>query len=149
MQLFTVFILSLFFTIALVPLFKRMAFRMHIVDVPDERKVHLVPMPKTGGISMAIGAFAPMLLWVTKDAFFSSVLTGSIIIVVFGLMDDMKPMKAWQKILPQTAAALIVIFFGGGENFLPGGICAGGLCPALVFFLAPDASGHPGGNQCH
>lgn len=113
MQLFTVFILSLFFTIALVPLFKRMAFRMHIVDVPDERKVHLVPMPKTGGISMAIGAFAPMLFWVSKDDFFSSVLVGSIIIVVFGVMDDMKPMKAWQKILPQTAAALIVIFFGG------------------------------------
>lgn len=113
MHLFTVFILSLFFTVALVPVFKRLAFRMHIVDVPDRRKVHLVPMPKTGGISMAIGAFAPMLLWVTRDDFFNSVLTGSIVIVVFGLMDDIKPMKAWQKILPQIAAALIVIFFGG------------------------------------
>jgi UDP-GlcNAc:undecaprenyl-phosphate GlcNAc-1-phosphate transferase len=125
MYLFTVFILSLFLTIALVPVFKRLAFRMHIVDVPDARKVHVVPMPKTGGISIAIGAFIPMLLWVTKDDFVSSVLIGSIIIVVFGLVDDIRPLNAKQKILPQIAAALIVIFFGGVEI-----TCLGELLPA-------------------
>ena len=63
MQLFTVFILSLFLTIALVPVFKRLAFRMHIVDEPNERKVHVAIMPKTGGISMAVGlAVRPALL---------------------------------------------------------------------------------------
>jgi UDP-GlcNAc:undecaprenyl-phosphate GlcNAc-1-phosphate transferase len=113
MQLFTVFILSLFLTIALVPVFKRVAFRMHIVDEPDERKVHAVTMPKTGGVSMAVGIFVPMMLWVTRDAFVSSVLAGATIIAVFGLIDDIRPMQAWQKLLPQTAAALIVIFFGG------------------------------------
>lgn len=113
MEMFTIFILALFFTIVLVPVFKRLAFRMNIVDVPDERKVHLMPMPKTGGISMAIGAFVPMMVWVAKDDFFSSVVAASIIIVVFGLIDDIKPMTAGQKILPQIAAALIVIFYGG------------------------------------
>ncbi|MCD4719602.1 MAG: undecaprenyl/decaprenyl-phosphate alpha-N-acetylglucosaminyl 1-phosphate transferase [Desulfobacula sp.] len=124
MFLFTVFILSLFLTIALVPVFKRLAFRMHIMDVPDERKVHVVPMPKTGGISIAMGAFIPMLLWVSKDDFVSSVLIGSIIIVVFGLVDDIRPLSAKLKILPQIAAALIVIFFGGVEI-----TCLGELAP--------------------
>ena len=124
MYLFTVFILSLFLTIALVPVFKRLAFSMNIMDVPDERKVHVVPMPKTGGISIAVGAFVPMLIWVTKDAFVSSVLIGSIIIVVFGIWDDIRPLNAKQKIVPQIAAALVVIFFGGVEI-----TCLGDLAP--------------------
>ncbi|MCD4676522.1 MAG: undecaprenyl/decaprenyl-phosphate alpha-N-acetylglucosaminyl 1-phosphate transferase [Desulfobacula sp.] len=113
MQLFTVFILSLFLTIALVPVFKRLAFRMNIVDVPDARKVHVAPMPVSGGISMAIGALVPMLLWVPRNDFVNSVLIGSIIIIIFGLIDDIRPLMAKQKIIPQIAAALIVILFGG------------------------------------
>ena len=124
MTLFTVFILSLFLTIALVPVFKRMAFRMHIVDIPDPRKVHLTPMPKTGGISLAIGAFVPMLMWASKDTFFSAVLLGSLIIVVFGVIDDIKPLKASQKLVPQIAAALVVIFMGGVKI-----TCLGTLAP--------------------
>ncbi|MCP4024482.1 MAG: undecaprenyl/decaprenyl-phosphate alpha-N-acetylglucosaminyl 1-phosphate transferase, partial [Desulfobacteraceae bacterium] len=112
MDVFTVFILSFFLTIALVPVFKRVAFRMNIVDVPNARKVHLLPMPKTGGISMAIGAFVPMILWVSHNNFVNSVLVGAAIIVVFGIVDDINPLSAKHKILPQTAAALIVILFG-------------------------------------
>ncbi|MCP3875141.1 MAG: undecaprenyl/decaprenyl-phosphate alpha-N-acetylglucosaminyl 1-phosphate transferase, partial [Desulfobacteraceae bacterium] len=125
MNLFTVFILSLFLTIALVPVFKRLAFRMHIVDIPNERKVHVTPMPKTGGISIAIGAFVPILIWLPKDHFVSSVLMGAIVIVVFGLIDDIRPLRARQKIVPQILAALIVIFFGGVKI-----TCLGVLAPA-------------------
>ncbi len=113
MNLFTVFIVSLFLTIAIVPVFKRLAFRMNIVDIPDARKVHVMPMPKTGGISMALGAFIPMLIWAPKDDFFSSVLIGSMIIVFFGLLDDIKQLSALKKIMPQVAAALVVILWGG------------------------------------
>lgn len=112
MNFFTVFILSLFLTIALVPVFKRIAFKMHIVDVPDERKVHLAPMPKTGGISMAVGIFIPLAVWLVKDQFVSAVLLGAVVIVIFGIVDDIRPLSAKQKIVPQIAAALIVIFLG-------------------------------------
>ncbi|MFH2093442.1 MAG: MraY family glycosyltransferase [Pseudomonadota bacterium] len=113
MQLFTVFILSLFLTIALVPLFKRMAFKMNIVDMPDARKVHVLPMPKTGGISMAIGAFIPFILWIPKDDFVSAVLLGSMILVISGLVDDIRILTSLQKLVPQVAAALIIILWGG------------------------------------
>lgn len=132
MHLFTVFILSLFLTIALVPVFKRLAFRMNIVDLPDARKVHAVPMPKTGGISMALGAFVPMLLWVSRDPFVSSVLIGSVIIVVFGLVDDIRPLTARQKILPQMVAALVVIFFGGVRITCLGDLVPGFDLPEMV-----------------
>jgi UDP-GlcNAc:undecaprenyl-phosphate/decaprenyl-phosphate GlcNAc-1-phosphate transferase len=113
MELFTVFIFSLFLTIALVPIFNRVALKMNIMDVPDPRKVHTVPMPKTGGIAIAIGAFVPILLLVSRDHFFSSILIGAVLIVLFGLVDDIKVLSAKQKIIPQVAAALVVILFGG------------------------------------
>ena len=113
MYMFTVFILSLFLTIALVPVLKRMAFRMNIVDLPDARKVHVHPMPKTGGLSIAIGAFIPLLLWVPRDDFVNAVLMGAVVIVSFGLVDDIRPMSFLQKVIPQLVAALFVIFWGG------------------------------------
>lgn len=113
MELFTIFILSLFLTIALVPIFKKMAFRMNIVDVPNARKVHVHPMPKTGGISMAVGAFIPFMMWIPKDNFVSSVLLCAMIIVLSGVVDDIKTLSFKQKLLPQCAAALIIIFWGG------------------------------------
>jgi len=125
MNLFTIFILSLFLTIALVPVFQRLAFRLHIVDVPDARKVHAVPMPKTGGISMVIGVFIPLLIWIPKDNFISSLLLGTTVIVIFGLVDDIRPLKAWQKIIPQIIAALIVILMGGVKI-----TCLGALAPS-------------------
>ncbi len=62
---------------------------------------------------MAIGAIIPILLILNRDAFINSIFLGSLIIVIFGLKDDIQPMTAKQKVLPQIAAALIVILYGG------------------------------------
>jgi UDP-GlcNAc:undecaprenyl-phosphate GlcNAc-1-phosphate transferase len=113
MYLFTTFILSLFLTIGLVPIFKRMAFRMHLVDEPDARKVHVLPMPRSGGISMAIGAFLPVMIWVPMDHVVRAVHLGCAIIVVFGILDDVKNLMYWQKLCAQVAGALVVMLYGG------------------------------------
>lgn len=110
--MFTVFILSLLLTIALVPVLKSVAFRMKIVDMPNERKVHARPMPKTGGLSMAFGVFVPILLWLPQNDFVLSVCLGALIIVIFGMLDDIRSMGFKQKMVPQILAAGCVIFFG-------------------------------------
>jgi UDP-GlcNAc:undecaprenyl-phosphate GlcNAc-1-phosphate transferase len=112
MYLFTVFIVALLLTIALIPVVKSMAFKMNIVDVPNSRKVHVLPMPKSGGISIAIGALVPVLLWVPRTVFLSAVLLGSGIIVVAGIIDDIKELGYKAKLAAQVAAALVVIFYG-------------------------------------
>ncbi|MCP4118778.1 MAG: undecaprenyl/decaprenyl-phosphate alpha-N-acetylglucosaminyl 1-phosphate transferase [Desulfobacteraceae bacterium] len=112
MYLFTVFIVALLLTIALIPVVKSMAFKMNIVDVPNSRKVHVLPMPKSGGISIAIGALVPVLLWVPRTSFLSAVLLGSGIIVAGGVIDDIKELGYKAKLAAQVAAALVVIFYG-------------------------------------
>ena len=66
--LFTL-LLSLFVTIALIPVFSRLAARLHALDLPDWRKVHSRPIPRTGGLAMAIGTFVSALLWIQVDDF--------------------------------------------------------------------------------
>ena len=53
--------IALFLTIALVPIFRRLAYALHVVDLPQERKVHSTAMPKTGGLAMAVGITVPLL----------------------------------------------------------------------------------------
>ncbi len=44
----------MFVTIALIPLFKGLAEKVQIMDIPEPRKVHTYPMPRSGGMAMAL-----------------------------------------------------------------------------------------------
>ncbi|MBC8440372.1 MAG: undecaprenyl/decaprenyl-phosphate alpha-N-acetylglucosaminyl 1-phosphate transferase [Deltaproteobacteria bacterium] len=134
MNLFTIFILSLFLTIALVPVLKSVAFRIHLVDVPDQRKVHVLPMPRSGGIAMALGAIVPVLLWVPMDGVVRAVHIGCTLIVVFGVVDDVRNLRYVQKFLVQIAGALVVIFYGGIRIEYLGNLVPAGF--VLPFFVS-------------
>ena len=104
---------SVFITIALVPIFTRVALRIGLVDVPDERKVHTLPVPRSGGIAIAVGTLAPILLLTHGNDFVKWYLVGGGIILLSGLVDDIKGLKARTKFAAQVTAALIAVFFGG------------------------------------
>lgn len=110
---FSTLLFSMFLTIILIPILKGLAFRMKVVDVPNQRKIHTSPMPKTGGIAIAMGVFVPLLLWASGNEFVSAVLFGAGVIVLFGFIDDIKELGYKAKFAGQLIAALIVIFYGG------------------------------------
>lgn len=106
----------MFITIALIPIFKTMALKMHVVDMPNERKVHKKPMPKVGGVAFALGALIPLLFlynYFHMDRFIWSVMIGAWIIVLFGFLDDVKDLGYKTKFTGQILATLIVVFYGG------------------------------------
>ncbi len=105
--------LSLFITLALLPAFRGFAGRARIVDIPNERKVHTKPMPKIGGLAMAVGFTVPVLLWLTLDRFVTALLAGAMILVAEGFADDVLVLGYRPKLLAQAFAALVVIFYGG------------------------------------
>jgi UDP-GlcNAc:undecaprenyl-phosphate GlcNAc-1-phosphate transferase len=108
----TLFI-SMFITIVLIPIFKGLAVRVNVMDVPNKRKVHSCPMPKSGGIAMALGALVPIFFWVPATEFVRAVLIGAGIVVLFGLIDDVRNLRWKTKLAGQCAAALVVILYGG------------------------------------
>ena len=62
---------------------------------------------------MAMGALIPVLLWTPFNSFVKSVIIGSGVLVIFGLVDDIKDISFKAKFLGQIIAALIVILYGG------------------------------------
>ena len=113
MIFFPTLMLSLLITIGMIPVLKVLALRYNAVDLPNPRKVHSAPMPKVGGVAMAMGAIVPILLWSPVNRFVDSLLLSSAVLVVFGFVDDLKEMGYKGKLTGQLIAALIVIGYGG------------------------------------
>ncbi len=113
MILFPTLILSLLITIGMIPVLKMLALRYNAVDFPNPRKVHSTPMPKVGGVAMAIGAMVPLLLWSPGDRFVYALLLGSGVLVVFGFIDDIMDMDYRGKLAGQLVAAFMVVLYGG------------------------------------
>jgi UDP-GlcNAc:undecaprenyl-phosphate GlcNAc-1-phosphate transferase len=61
--------MSTLITVALIAVLKRYAAVLGIVDTPNNRKVHDCPIPKVGGLGMAVGVFLPIFLWLPVDHF--------------------------------------------------------------------------------
>ena len=106
-------LISLLTTIALIPVLSAVAKRFHVLDAPNERKVHERPIPRTGGIAMATGAIIPIFLWAHGDNFVRFYLAGAAIVILFGFIDDCRDISPKWKFLGQFAASLVVIFLGG------------------------------------
>ena len=129
-------LIAMFITIALIPMFRGLAFRFKVLDIPEDRKVHTAPMPRIGGLAMALGILVPVLLWTPVTSFTVSTLLGMGILVLFGAIDDYKGLNYRIKFASQFVAALLVIVFGGLHiNYL------GALLPGDL--ILPDWLGFP------
>ncbi|MEK4698559.1 MraY family glycosyltransferase [Solibacillus sp. FSL R7-0668] len=102
--------------ILLTPLVKRLAFRLGAVDAPNYRKVHARIMPRLGGLAIYLAFMIGILLlkFVTnfQSDYLYAILIAATIIVITGVIDDMREISAKAKLVGQIAAACIVVFVG-------------------------------------
>ena len=115
MIIFPSLMLSMLITVGMIPVLMNLAWKYHAVDTPNARKIHRSPIPRVGGVAMAMGAMATVLLWAIQNplnAFAVSVIYSSVVIVVFGFIDDIKGLNYKAKVLGQIIAALIVMIYG-------------------------------------
>ncbi len=120
-------LLSVFITIALIPLLTRVAVRANGVDMPGPRKVHTHPIPRCGGMAMAIGAVGPVFFWVQGSPAFSAFLIGGAVVAAAGLLDDFHGLGYQFKLIAQVVAAKFLVLYGGVVirnlgNLLPDGM---------------------------
>ena len=109
MILFSTFLLSTIVTIIVMPILIKLACKMNLLDIPNSRKIHCDPIPRIGGVAMALGAFVPIILWAPMNRFVIAVLIGSGVLVIFGLIDDKKNIGFKGKFIGQIIAAGIVM----------------------------------------
>lgn len=143
-EIMTKILLMIFITFLFVsfitPFVKKMAIHIGAVDMPNARKVHQKPMPRLGGLGIFFGFLLGYMIFGTHSETMNSILIGSFIIVITGIIDDVKPLKASHKFIGQFVATLIVVFYG---NILLKDISAFGLYfdfgtlsyPITIFFI--------------
>ncbi|MBZ4645607.1 MAG: undecaprenyl/decaprenyl-phosphate alpha-N-acetylglucosaminyl 1-phosphate transferase [Clostridia bacterium] len=113
------FIVSFLVAFAATPLAKIIAHKIGAIDIPkDERRVHKQPIPRLGGLAIFYGFIISAISFVQIDKAIQGILLGSLVIVILGVIDDVKQLKAKVKLVVQIFAALIVAFHGVRIDFL-------------------------------
>ncbi len=116
-----IFIGALLTSLLLTPVFRSLAIRLKIYDMPDRRlKPHGRPIPYLGGLAIFLGVLVPLAAAALLGHEGHSIamwafLAGMTIIVAAGLLDDVISLTPKQKIIAQIAAALVLA--GGGIIF--------------------------------
>jgi len=112
-MIYFILIMCFLGSILLTPLVKKLAFKVGATDKPDKRKVHQKIMPRMGGLAIYISFLIGALLVNPDKAYHYPILIGSLIIIITGVLDDMYNLNAKIKFIAQTAAAVVVVVWGG------------------------------------
>ncbi|MDQ0376972.1 glycosyltransferase family 4 protein [Amycolatopsis thermophila] len=108
-------------TFLLTGVIRRLAIRVGAIANPRARDVHVIPIPRMGGVGMYLGVVGGMAmahqLPVLRRAFDFSldpvgVLIGGGVIVLIGALDDRFEIDAWTKLAGQVMCAGILVIFG-------------------------------------
>lgn len=114
------FALSLVLSFVAVPIVRIIAFKCGAVDVPkDNRRMHKTPIPRMGGLAICFGFFVSYLCFAeTIEPKHLAILAGSLILVITGIIDDRRPLRALTKLVLQVIAAIIPICMGLRIDFI-------------------------------
>ena len=111
-----------------VPLARRLALRLDAVDYPNARRVNKRPVPRMGGIAMACGIAAALLVEVAGEFLFgwagfyvhpthgtinhAGVMAGLLVVVLVGALDDVYSLPPKIKLLGQVIGASVIAASG-------------------------------------
>ena len=112
LNIFHILIVTFLSSIILVPIAKRIAIHIKALDYPNERKVHKNTMPRLGGLAIYGSFLIGYIFCGGLSSQMISILIGSFIIVIMGIIDDINPVRAKYKLLTQIISAAIVVFYG-------------------------------------
>lgn len=106
---------------ALTPLMVHLGHQWELVDQPSDRKIHVHPTPRLGGVAVYLGFLGSVLLnSILPDWMIATLAAGSLLLLV-GLIDDIWELPASSKLVAQLVAAGIVIATGKVLTLFPSG----------------------------
>jgi UDP-GlcNAc:undecaprenyl-phosphate GlcNAc-1-phosphate transferase len=118
---FTALSLSLF----IVPLTIALANRVGAVDVPKNRSSHSAPTTRLGGLGIVTSLLLSCLMFLPLNTFALAFISGLLVIIVTGLIDDVTEIGPRWKFVGQAVAAATFTYMGGGTLFHLGNFLGG------------------------
>ncbi len=98
-----------------IPVVLQIAEQKKLFDLPDERKIHTLPVASLGGVGIFGGFLLASLLSIQGyiNPEFQYFFAAAIVIFFLGLKDDLMVLSATKKFIGQMIAASILIHLGG------------------------------------
>lgn len=112
MGLMLPFVAAMAISMSLIPMMVRLAPQLGMLDAPDSRKVHATPIPRVGGVGIVLGALIPLALWLPIDKTLASYFFGALVLLLFGVWDDIKELGHYPKFIGQFLAVIAVVYYG-------------------------------------
>ncbi len=125
-----VFVSALILVFIFTPLVRYLANRLGIIVMPHDRKIHENPTPSLGGVAIFLAIILSLFLCKVaisvapsnyfprgmREALssldFFGILISSLLILLVGVVDDIRDLSAMSKLLGQIIAVLVMISFG-------------------------------------
>ena len=96
---------------------KKIAAHIGAMDIPrseeGNRHIHKQATPKLGAVGIFLAFLIGYMLFGEQSIRMNSILIGSFIMILTGIIDDISPIKAKYKMLGHLIAASIIVFYGG------------------------------------
>ena len=110
-------IITFLFSAVIMFLMRKIALHVGAVDIPrseeGHRHIHNKTTPKLGGVGIFLTFLLGYMLFGEQSVRMNSILIGSFIVVLTGIVDDIKPIRASYKLMGHIAAAMVIVFYGG------------------------------------
>lgn len=120
-QIISTIILAALFSVAAAPVGISLAWRFRLIDHPgsEAHKIHKSPMPRAGGlIIFLVVVVGGVLSGILMSRPVAPIILASVIILAFGIWDDINGILAPWKMLGQALATLVLIWQGIQVRFL-------------------------------
>jgi UDP-GlcNAc:undecaprenyl-phosphate/decaprenyl-phosphate GlcNAc-1-phosphate transferase len=108
------FFIAFIITFLAIPVIIRIAQEKKLVDMPDERKIHKMPIPSLGGIGIFAGFLIALLLaWPNHlaDLVYLQYITAACCVIFFlGMKDDIMDISPLKKFIGQLIASWIIVY---------------------------------------
>ena len=108
-------------SLLLTPLVTAAALAIGLVDAPGGRKVHLVSVPRIGGVAVLLAAALALggVIWLDPARAglpvlspLAPILAGTALVFSIGLIDDVRGLPVWPRLTVQALAACLVMASG-------------------------------------
>jgi UDP-GlcNAc:undecaprenyl-phosphate GlcNAc-1-phosphate transferase len=144
------FLVAALVSLVLTPLVRRVAIRLGNVDHPGGRRVNKAPIPRGGGVAVAISFLLVALggIWLNgqtgdvpvprniEPAELVGLLAGGVLATVLGILDDTFQLRARWQLLGQLFLALLAVLAGITVSFI-----ANPFGPGIIVLTGPFAIG--------
>ena len=130
-------LLALGLATVMTPVAGRIAGRVGLVAYPKRDRWHRSPTPLLGGIAIFMGS-VPLVVMIAEAVSahmldrFSALLLGAVLIFVLGLVDDLKTLPPYAKLLGQIVAACILVASLPIARYLPWSVL---MVPLMIFWI--------------